>query len=207
MPLYDISLPLQPTTREWPGDQPFAVRFTWDQQRGDSVTVGALEMSTHFGTHVDAPLHVLPDGTPAHELPLDAFLGPATLLDVSGADSVTIAAIEERGQEIRPRLLLRTGGWPDPARFPERIPLLAPDVPEYLLQQGVRLLGLDVPSVDQIDDPDLPIHRALIDRGIHILESLSLAGVPEGHYMLSALPLKLVGMDAAPVRAVLFGPD
>lgn len=205
--LYDISLPLHPGTREWPGDQPYASRFTWDQRRGDSATVGAIELSTHFGTHVDAPLHVRQDGAAVHELDLEALIGPATLIDVTGFDPITIASLESRGHALRPRLLLRTGGWPDPGRFPDRIPLLAPEVAAYLQRQGVRLLGLDVPSVDRVDDPALPLHHALIAAGIHILESLDLRGVPEGLYTLSALPLKLVGMDAAPVRAVLIAED
>ena len=104
------------------------------------------------------------------------------------------------------RLLLKTGAWPDGAPFPERIPLLSPDVPAWLDAHGIRLLGLDVPSVDAIDSHDLPIHHALAAAGVHILESLDLSAVPAGVYELIALPLRIAGGDAAPVRAVLRTP-
>jgi arylformamidase len=103
-----------------------------------------------------------------------------------------------------PRLLLRTGAWADHSRFPERVPTIACDVPAFLRSRGIKLLGIDVPSVDTIESKDLPNHHALARCGIHILESLDLSGVEPGLYQLSALPLRLVGADAAPVRAVLW---
>ena len=125
------------------------------------------------------------------------------MVDLSGRE--TIRKGDLKGIDLRPtpRLLLRTGGWPDPSRFPERIPVMEPDLPAFLRQQGVVLVGLDVPSVDQIDSVELPVHHALSEAGIRILESLRLAGVPEGTYELVALPLRLGGADGSPVRAVL----
>ena len=102
-----------------------------------------------------------------------------------------------------PRVLFKTGGWPDSSRFPERIPVMAADVPAFLAGQGVALVGVDVPSVDPIESAELEIHHVLGRHGIGILESLDLEAVPEGVYELIALPLRLAGADGSPVRAVL----
>jgi arylformamidase len=201
--IYDISLPLSRELAVWPGDCAFSSRFSWQQASGDSVTVGAFEMSAHAGTHTDAPFHVKLDGEKSNALRLDAYLGPATVLDVSGHELITPEVIRARGLAVRPRLLLRTGGWPDPKVFPERIPVISPEVSGFLGEAGVVLLGLDVPSVDPIEDTALANHHRLMERGIRIVESVDLRGLPEGDYLLMALPLRLVGMDAAPLRAVL----
>lgn len=205
--LLDISRPLSTTLAPWPGDTPFTHRLTWRIADGAAVNVGAITMGTHNGSHADAPLHYLPDGTPIDALDPGLFVGPAVVADVTAAGwTITRADLADAARALAdgvPRLLLKTGAWPDSARFPERLPLLAPDVPAWLGEHGVRLLGLDVPSVDGIDSKDLPIHHALAQSGICILESLDLSAVSAGVYELIALPLRIVGGDASPVRAVL----
>ena len=201
--LYDISLALGPALAVWPGDAPFRFELTWERAAGDSVNVGAVTMSVHTGTHVDAPFHFEDCAAPVDALDLNTFLGPARVLDVSGHAVIGREHIPADLLSGCPRLLLRTGAWENRTRFPERIPVLAGDVPDYLRACGVRLFGIDVPSVDAIDSPDLPIHRALAAAGIAILESVCLAGVPPGVFELIALPLKLAGADGSPVRAVL----
>ena len=203
MKFYDVTRPLHVALAPWPGDTRFDQRLTWRMDAGASVNVGAVTMGTHNGTHADAPYHFLPDGARIDALDPAIYLGPAVLLDVSRAGwTIGRETLADLPAGVS-RLLLRTGAWPDSTRFPERIPTLAPDVPAWLGEQGVRLLGLDVPSVDAIESQDLPIHHALAAAGVHILESLDLAGVPPGPYELIALPLRIVGGDAAPVRAVL----
>jgi arylformamidase len=208
--LYDITRPLCAGLAPWPGDTPFAYRLTWRMAAGASVNVGALAMSTHNGTHTDAPFHYTPRGAAIDTLDLHVFAGPAMVVDVSGAGpSITREVLAPAAEILRhqaPRLLLKTGAWPDDTVFPARIPVLAPDVPAWLASLGVRLLGLDVPSVDDIESRELPIHHALGAAGIQILESLDLASVPAGIYELIALPLKIAGGDAAPVRAILRAP-
>ena len=205
--LYDISRALRHDLAPWPGDTPFDYRLTWRMADGASVNVGALTMSTHNGTHADAPLHYLAAGSSLDVLDLAVFAGPAFVLDVSAAgpsierEHLSTAAVHLRNGVSR--LLLKTGAWPDDAVFPQRIPTLAPDVPAWLASLGVRLLGLDVPSVDAIDSQALPIHHALGAAAIFILESLDLSAIQEGLYELIALPLKIAGADAAPVRAIL----
>ena len=207
MPLFDISRPLHVTLAPWPGDTPFEHRLTWRIADGEACNVGAVTMGTHNGTHADAPFHYLAAGTPIDVLDPALFVGPAVVADVAASGWViTRAALAAAARELAggvPRLLLKTGAWPDSTRFPARLPLLAPDVPAWLGEQGVRLLGLDVPSVDSIDSKDLPIHHQLADAGVCILESLDLSAVSAGVYELIALPLRIVGGDASPVRAVL----
>jgi arylformamidase len=139
-------------------------------------------------------------------LPLYAFVGPARVLDVRGRPVICRDDLARFDFSRTPRVLFRTDAWSDPTRFPDAIPVLAADVPDWLRERGVVLVGVDVPSVDALDSKDLPNHHALGRNGIAILESLYLKDVPEGVYELMALPLKLVGADGAPVRAVLRGP-
>ena len=205
MKFYDVTRPLHAALPPWPGDTRFDHRLAWRMDAGASVNVGAVTMGTHNGTHADAPYHFLPDGARIDALDPAIYVGPAVLLDVSRAGwTIGREALADLPAGVS-RLLLRTGAWPDGSCFPERIPTLAPNVPAWLGARGVRLLGLDIPSVDTIESQDLPIHHALAAAGVHILESLDLSGVPPGSYELIALPLRVVGGDAAPVRAVLRG--
>ncbi len=205
--LYDITRSLCATLAPWPGDTPFSYRLTSQMATGASVNVGALTMSTHNGTHADAPLHYQVDGAAIDALDPTVFVGPAYVADVTAAGwSITRENLQAAEEHLRGgvlRLLLKTGAWPDNAKFPTRIPTLAADVPAWLGRLGVRLLGLDIPSVDAIDSKDLPVHHALAEAGTLIMESLDLSGVQAGLYELIALPLKITGADAAPVRAVL----
>lgn len=206
MKCYDVSRFLQNTLAPWPGDTPFEFHLTGKIAEGFVVNVGAFSQGTHNGSHADAPLHYLTEGTPINELPLDLFMGPAVLVDVSQAGWIIgreHLAHAEKDFARAPRLVLKTGGWPDSTHFPEQIPTLAPDVPAWLGAAGIRLIALDVPSVDAIDSKTLPVHHALALENICIIESLDLSQVPEGVYELIALPLKITGGDASPVRAVL----
>ena len=173
------------------------------QSNGDSVNVGNVRFSLHCGTHADAPLHVHSDGDPISAIQPDVYVGPAHLLDVRGKSIIQIEDLQSLDFADTPRLLLRTVGWTDHSVFPTSIPVVAADVPAFLAEQGVCLLGLDVPSVDPIDSKDLPIHHALGHHRIHILESLDLRVPPTGRYELVALPLRIAGGDASPVRAIL----
>ncbi len=209
MPLHDITRPLHDSLAPWPGDTGFAFHLNWKMADGAPVNVGALTMGVHNGTHADAPRHFLPDGATVESLPLDVFIGPAVVLDLSGRPdrhgpvtrgdlAPALAALAHA-----PRLLLKTDAAPDPTRFPADFPTLAPGVAAFLGERGVRLLGVDVPSVDPADSKDLPNHHALAAAGIAILENLALHAVAAGVYELFAAPLPIVGGDAAPVRAVL----
>lgn len=205
---HDITRILRPGIAPWPGDTPFQFQFHQRMADGAAVNVGALATSTHNGTHVDAPLHFQADGVDVARLDLTALVGSAFVLDVSAAGSVVTqahlaAALAGLPRANFARLLLKTGAWADDASFPDRFPVIAPDVPVWLGTMGVRLLGVDVPSVDCVESQDLSSHHALFAAGIVILESLDLSAVEQGLYELIALPLKIAGADAAPARAIL----
>jgi arylformamidase len=206
--ILDISVAVRPGTPEWPGDVPFQCGWTTRIADGASVNLSSVTSSPHVGTHADAPLHVR-DAWPATEsLPLEAFLGTAVVLDVREARGGVLAlAPDDRRLEGVQRLLLRTGRSIAAGSFPVDWPVLDPQTATALASRGLRLLGVDAPSVDERESKSLPVHHALFGGGAFVLENLDLRDVPEGRYDLMALPQRLVGLDAAPVRAVLLTPD
>lgn len=202
--LRDISVLVRAGTPEWPGDTPYSCAWPWRIGRGESVNVSAISMSPHVGTHADAPIHVRDGWAGADSLPLDAFHGAASVVGLEDAPALVDA--EWLVRRIPPRverLLLRTGRTIAGGRFPDAWPALTPDCVVSLLGRGLRLLGVDCPSVDERESKTLDAHHALFGGGACILENLDLRGVGDGEYVLTAYPLKLDGLDAAPVRAVL----
>jgi arylformamidase len=202
--LRDISIAIDERTPEWPGDTPFSCGWTWQMAVGASVNVSVLTMSPHVGTHADAPLHVR-DGWPAsHELPLDAFMGPAVVCSVSGlARELEAGDLPSLPTGRIERLLLKSGRTIVRGAFPESWPALSTRVVAELLERGLRLLGVDAPSVDLRDSKTLDVHHALFAGGAYNLENLDLTEVADGAYELVALPIRVRGLDAAPVRAAL----
>ncbi len=202
--LIDISILVDEVTPEWPGDTPWSCRWTWDMARGDSVNVSCLNGSPHVGTHADAPFHVDPTWPASDALTLDAFAGPATVVDVSThrgpLDTASLGFGSGRPPE---RLLLRTGQSIALGQFPDAWPWLDEATVRDLLDRGLRLLGVDAPSVDGRDSTTLAVHRALFRGGAFVLENLDLRRVAPGDYHLTAFPVRFAGLDAAPVRAVL----
>jgi arylformamidase len=169
---------------------------------GDAVNVGTIETTVHIGAHADAPLHFLEIGASIEDVPLEPYLGRCRLIERPGNEPVTVSDLEGRVDGID-RLLVRTrapgAGNPYDAGFAS----LDPEAAHWIAGTGLRLIGLDTPSVDAFDSKEMPSHLALLARGVAILEKLDLQGVPEGEYELIALPLPLEGMDASPVRAIL----
>ena len=204
MSLRDISIAVARGTPEWPGDTPFTCGWTARIPDGSSVNLTAITSSPHVGTHADAPLHVR-DGAPASEsLAVDAFLGSAFVLSVAGP--VRDIGREELAQRVpagTERLLLRTGQSIAGRTFPVDWPALDVAAARALGETGVRLLGVDAPSVDRRHSKTLSVHHALFDGGVAVLENLDLRAVDDGVYELIALPLRWDGLDAAPVRALL----
>jgi len=209
MPTYhDISRPLHRGTPPWPGDHPVDFKFVARIPDGDAVNIGNLAISVHNGTHADAPFHYNNNGLTIDQLPLDLHVGPAQVLDVRGHAAITINLLSSLGAGAVPRLLLQTGAWATPDTFPTDWSLLDLDVPAWLASRGVRLIGLDAPSVDELTSKELPRHHACDDAGLGILENLLLDDIkPRADYELIALPLRIVGGDGSPVRAVLRAPE
>lgn len=201
--LYDISPLLAQDTPVYPGDQPFALRSTAALAAGAEANVSALSTTTHVGSHVDAPLHTEAGGAAISELPLSTFLGPCRVLAVPPVPLVRPEHLASLSPSDPPRLLLKTESVRERSTFPRAFTALSRDAAELLAGRGLLLVGLDTPSVDPPGSSTLPAHHALAQRGVVLLEGLVLERVPPGFYELIALPLKLAGADASPVRAVL----
>lgn len=199
----DISQPLQNGIAEWPGDTPFSYEVKYAKMDTGSVNIGKMTTSMHMGTHIDAPFHFDNDGLKVHDLPIDLYIGRARVIDVTGVESVgrkELEGIDFGGAE---RILLKTGSRPDANVFPETFTVLRADIGSFLKERGVRLIGIDTPSVDPEDSKLLEAHHALNDNGVLILENIVLGAVEPGDYELIALPLPLRDADGSPVRAVL----
>ncbi len=208
MKIFDISRPLFNGLAPWPGDTAFQFELKWKMAEGASVNVGAVTMGVHNGSHADAPFHFQQGARTIEQMPLEIYLGDAVVVDLASkfdtdrTGQITIGDLESSPEA--PRLLLKTGVWRDSKVFPACIPVIAPDVAEWLGKRNVKLLGLDLPSVDPIEAKVLVNHHALAAAGIAIVESLDLSEVAAGTYHFSALPLRINGGDAAPVRAILW---
>jgi arylformamidase len=201
--LYDISAPISSDLGVWPGDHAFRREITLDLDAGERATASAIHTTLHVGTHADAFSHVVPDGATIDRMPLDAYVGRCQVIrvDVPRATAIQPGDLTE---PIRtPRVLFATGTFPDPTRFNEDFAALSIELADALHAAGVRLVGIDTPSVELFAATELPVHRRLAEHGIANIEGLRLDHVPAGKYELIALPLRLAGCDGSPVRAVL----
>jgi arylformamidase len=204
--VHDISLAIEPGLPTWPTSEGFRMRSAMRLEDGDPANVTVLELDVHTGTHVEAPLHSLANGAALDTVPLERFVGDARVIEIDGA-SVTPALLEAAA--VPPgttRLLVKTrnsarwaAGW---GPFDQAYVALTADAATWVVERGIRLIGLDHLSIQRYEDgPDT--HRILMRGGVTILEGLNLAGVDPGEYTLVCAPLRLSGTEAAPARAIL----
>jgi arylformamidase len=204
--IIDISLAIEPGLPTWPTSQGFRTRWAMRIDDGDSANVSIYEADVHTGTHVESGLHFLREGDPIERLPLEQLVGPAVVVEVEG-DEVSAAALERAGvPQGATRLLIKTAnserwakGW---GAFDSQYVALTTDAARWIAERGFELVGLDHLSIQQFHS-DGETHRVLMRAGVAILEGINLAGVAPGTYTLVAAPLKLVGTEAAPARALL----
>jgi arylformamidase len=201
--MIDITRSLGAHTAEWPGDTPFSLDWTQHLWRGDNVSVSRIVLSPHIGTHADAPAHVQSGGATSGEFDLAAFIGPVLVIDARGSDLVSTEVMKDRGAIGRTRVLVRSLEVVRSEEFCEDFPPLAAEAAEALVNAGLVLYGTDAPSVDPMDSASMDAHRALGAGGVPILENLDLTRAESGDYDLLALPMKLEGAEASPVRAIL----
>jgi arylformamidase len=201
--LYDISPRLDPSLAVWPGDSLLTREVLLDLEKGASVTLSTLRATVHLGAHADAPSHYGAGAPDIAARPLELYLGPCEVMRVSADRGSRVTGAMLPRAVTAPRVLLATGTFPDPSNFNQDFAALAPALVDQLHSAGVRLVGIDTPSVDLFSSKDLPAHRRFLAHDMAILEGLVLGEVPEGAYELIALPLALSGFDASPVRAVL----
>ncbi len=206
MKIYDISEPISEETAVFPGDTPFSREWVMRMEEECSCNVSTMRMSVHLGTHTDAPLHYRPGDADIASADLSAYMGRCRVLEVGGEGKpslVPAAALPADMLEGIDRLLLRTSDAHDHRSFDEGFTALGPAAAEAVVAAGLRLVGIDTPSMDHATSKELDAHKILQAGGVALLENLDLTGVPEGDYELIALPLKIVGSDSSPVRAIL----
>jgi arylformamidase len=203
--IYDITPPISERLQVWPGDTPPSREVLCDLKLGDNITLSTLHATVHLGAHADAPNHYGSEAPAIDARNLDYYLGPCQVMRVAAARGTCITPDMLPKRVGEKRVLLATGTYPDPEHFNEDFAALSPELVETLHDKGVILIGIDTPSVDPFTSKDLPAHQTFLRHDMAILEGLFLEEVPEGVYELIALPLKLVGFDASPVRAILRG--
>ncbi len=201
----DITVPYAADTPPWPGDTGLSCGWVMRRAHGDSVNVAALTVSAHLGTHADAPFHVHDEGLRSEAIPVPPFNGRVHVVDVRDLHgAIPLATLRDRlGANDASRVFLRTGASVADGRFPDEWPWLDADAARECATRGLRLLGTDAPSVDARETKVLATHHACFDHGAWVLENLDLREIAAGTYELRALPMRVFGADAAPVRVML----
>ena len=202
--IIDITALLGPQTAVFPGDQPFTRVFTQNKAAGDVCNLSSITLSPHIGTHADAPFHYDEYGATMDEMDLSHYIGDALVVEVHPHDDLIMP--DDLPLDIlagAKRLLVKTNSYPDPNVFHEHFAGFAPESVDVLARVGVKLVGIDTPSVDPFHCLGLPAHDRFREHGMVILENVRLSHVHPGCYELIALPLRLAGSDGSPVRAVL----
>ena len=203
MRLWDISPPISPDTPAFPGDTTYSQTWTARIGPGCPVNLSAITMSPHVGAHADAPLHYAAPGATIGVVDLDPYLGRCRVIHaIDRGPLIQPEHLAHAAGELPPRVLVRTCATA-PTAWSTAFSAFAPQTIAWLASLGVRLVGIDSQSVDPADSKTLDSHQQLLAHDLRVLENLVLDDVPAGDYELIALPLKLVGADASPVRAVL----
>jgi arylformamidase len=201
--MIDVTRRISNASPNWIGDTPVSYSVPVKIADGAPVNVGVISMSTHTGTHVDAPWHYLESGLKLHEIPLERWVGSCLLVNAVGATELTPSLLENLDLSGVSKVLFFTGQPNAWESFPLEWTVVSPSLPPFLALHGIDLIGTDAPSADTLTSTDLPGHAALAKSGVCILESLALAGVQAGRYRLVCLPLNLEGADGAPARCIL----
>ncbi|MGZ3582558.1 MAG: cyclase family protein [Ktedonobacterales bacterium] len=206
----DVSVPLHTGMVHWPDNPPVQIERIMGIDRGDTANVSKISMGSHTGTHMDAPIHFVPGGEGIDMLPFDATMGTARVIAIADAVSIKRAELEPHGIQRGERILFKTRNsnrvW-NTDEFVEDFVYISLEAAEYLAERGVRTVGVDYLSVGGYTQDGLETHDALLGAGIWIIEGLNLASVEPGTYELVCLPLKIVGGDGAPARAIVRAVD
>lgn len=190
----------------WPGDPEFHIERATDQEKGNVATVSRMTLGVHTGTHMDAPLHFIRNARSIDTMPVDATIGPARVIPIYDRKSIKREELSVHAIAAGERILFKTANsdhsW-DSDQFDESFVFISQDGARYLAERGVRTVGVDYLSVGGFREDGPETHEALLGAGIWIIEGLNLRGVEPGEYELVCLPLKLMGSEGSPARAVL----
>jgi arylformamidase len=206
MKLYDVTVAIAADLPVWPGDPPIELDRVMSLEKGDIARVTRVSFSTHIGTHIDPPYHFMPDGLTLDQVPLEVFIGPVRVIDVGEVDFIDAALLQRFDLTGVTRLLFKTRNarfWPEERIFHEDFVYLATDAAEYLVAQGIKLVGIDYLSIEVFGFEKPTTHWTLLGNNVVIVEGLDLREVPPGDYELLCLPLKIKDSDGGPARVVL----
>lgn len=202
----DVSVPVRNGMVHWPGDPPFHIERVKDQQKGDPATLSRMDLGVHTGTHMDAPLHFIRKAESIDQLPLDATVGPARVIPIRDTQSIKREELMECAIQTGERILFKTANsdhaW-QTDEFHKDFVYISQDAAQYIVECGVRAVGVDYLSVGGYFKDGRETHEILLSAGVWIIEGLDLNGVEPGDYEMICLPLRLMGAEGSPARAIL----
>ncbi|MCL5124637.1 MAG: cyclase family protein [Deltaproteobacteria bacterium] len=205
MTIFDVSLALKRGMLTYPGDPAFSIEHRFSITNGDGFNLSLLSLTTHAGTHVDAPAHYIDGGATIDSMTLNIMIGPGVIIDMRGRSVIDRRALEESALTDETRVFFKTDNSlkiREPA-FRDDYTYIADSGAELLIERNVKLVGIDYLSVDKIDDEDAPVHKLLLSSGVLIVEGLDLLNVPAGPCRIYCLPLRIEGGDGAPARVFI----
>ncbi|MGE5402530.1 MAG: cyclase family protein [Ignavibacteriales bacterium] len=201
----DISVPLSNGMLHWPGEPEVSAYKILSIQKGDPANVTGLSMSAHTATHMDAPRHFIEDGKDISQVPLEAVMGSARVIEIRSDKYVGVQELKDHRIEENERILLKTRNSEEEwfnRGFTKEYVALMPEAAKYLTERKIKLVGIDFLSIGTYEG-DAEVHKVLLGSGIWIIEGLNLKGIGEGRYELICLPIRLMGADGAPSRAIV----
>ncbi len=205
-PWIDISVPIRDATVHWPSDPPVSIKRVKDIEKGDTANLSVISMGAHSGTHVDAPIHFIKDGKGVDRIPLDTVIGRARVIEIRDPESIKPEELARHRIQGGERILFKTRNsahlWKS-NEFVEDFVFISDAAADFLVERGVRLVGVDYLSVGSFKHGGSYVHKKLLIGGIWIIEGLNLSNVTPGKYDLICLPLRIVAGDGAPARAIL----
>jgi arylformamidase len=203
--IHDVTVPLSPGLPVYPGDPPFEIELVERLDSGGPYNMARIRLGLHTGTHVDAPYHLLAEGATVDRLPLEILMGKARVVAIPDRERIErddLEAVDLR-DDLRVLIKTRMSGQLRHSQFQEDFVYLTADAATYLVQAGIKLVGIDYLSVDRYGSRDYAAHHALLGAGVIVVEGLDLSQVDPGEYDLACLPLAVAGGDGAPARVLL----
>lgn len=202
----DISVPLRDAMVHWPGDPPVTIKLVKDMEHGDTANLSMISMGVHSGTHIDAPRHFIRQGIGVDQMPFDATVGRARVIEIKDTESIKPEELLQQRIRHGERILFKTRNslqvW-HTDEFVEDFVFISDDAARFLVDRGVRLVGVDYLSVGSFRHGGSYVHRTLLSGGVWVIEGLNLSHVAAGKYDLICLPLRITRGDGAPARAIV----
>jgi len=206
MRIIDVSIPISNDMVYFPGDPNPQISRVYSIEKGEVANVSKLILSSHTGTHIDAPVHFIKDSRTVDQIPLEYLIGEVKVFEVYEDDKITREFLESKDIEFEDRIFFKTKNsqyLSSTSKFCEKYVYLSLDAAQFLIEKKVQVVGIDYLSLEEFSSSDFAVHKLLLSNNVVIIESLDLSNVCEGKYRYIALPLKLKDCDGAPARVVL----